>query len=124
MKAVVVLTTLILASTIACAGAVDLTCGGVMHTYQATHIQGSVAPGATIVDLEQRRITTPVGSFRVIDISEDSITFDDPREKQLIVFGTLDRLSGLMRIFWRNPQNSTKMARYAELNCSIAKRLF
>ena len=43
---------------------------------------------------------------------------------QLVVFGTLDRISGLMRVFWRHPGDTSKAAMYSELNCSAAKRLF
>jgi hypothetical protein len=79
-----------LAITIAPAEAIDLSCKGVMHTYNnPAHREGTVEPGAAVVDLEQKRIATPVGSFRITTISDDSISFDDPRSKQLVVFGTL-----------------------------------
>jgi len=62
--------------------------------------------------------------FRITTIADDSISFDDPDSKQLVVFGTLDRISGLMRVFWRHPGDTSKAAMYSELNCSAAKRLF
>jgi hypothetical protein len=46
------------------------------------------------------------------------------QKKQLVLHGTLDRWSGLMRIFWRNPGDDTQAVMYSELKCSIAKRLF
>jgi hypothetical protein len=113
-----------LAITIAPAEAIDLSCKGVMHTYEMKQKEGTVDPGAAVVDLEQKRIATPVGSFRITNISDDSISFDDPKSKQLVVFGTLDRISGLMRVFWRHPEDTSKMAMYSELKCSSAKRLF
>ena len=76
------------------------------------------------MDLEHKHIATPVGSFRITTISDDSISFDDPNSKQLVVFGTLDRISGLMRVFWRHPEDTSKVAMYSELKCSTAKRLF
>jgi hypothetical protein len=118
------LISLALAITIAPAEAVDLSCTGVMHTYEMKQKEGTVDPGAAVVDLEHKTIATPVGSFRITTISDDSISFDDPRSKQLVVFGTLDRISGLMRVFWRHPEDNSKMAMYSELKCSPAKRLF
>ena len=106
--------------TIAPAAATDLSCEGVMHTYEMKQKEGTVDPGAAVVDLEHKRIATPVGSFRITTISDDSISFDDPNSKQLVVFGTLDRISGLMRVFWRHPEDNSKAAMYAELKCSSA----
>jgi hypothetical protein len=88
MKAVLIAAA-ILAVTIAPAAAIDLSCKGVMHTYEMEQKEGAVDPGAAVVDLEQKRIATPVGNFRITTISEDSISFDDPSSKQLVVFGTL-----------------------------------
>jgi hypothetical protein len=124
MKGVIRLASLALVVSIAPAEAIDLTCSGVMHTYRSKHIEGTVPSGAAIVDLEKRRITSPVGNFHITNVSEDSILFDDPTETQLVVFGTLDRISGLMRVFWRNPGDNTKMVMFSELKCSAAKRLF
>jgi hypothetical protein len=115
---------LALAITIAPAEAIDLSCKGVMHTYEMKQKEGTVDPGAAVVDLEHKRIATPVGSFRITTIADDSISFDDPDSKQFVVFGTLDRISGLMRVFWRHPGDTSKAAMYSELNCSAAKRLF
>jgi hypothetical protein len=67
-------------------------------------------------------------------ISDDSISFDEPAEEhwnayagfeeELVVFGTLDRVSGHMTVFWRKPKDNKKMVMYSELRCSAAKRLF
>jgi hypothetical protein len=113
------------------ANAIDLSCRGVMHTYAMEKKQGTVDPGAAVVDLEKKRIATPVGSFRITRILEESITFDDPTSN-LKVFGTLDRVSGAMNVFWRTPEQEAQLQAhlssvaemYAELKCSAAKRLF
>ena len=118
------LVSLALAVPITPAEAVDLSCKGVMHTYEMKQKEGTIDPGAAVVDLEHKRIATPVGSFRITTISDDSISFDDPSSKELVVFGTLDRISGLMRVFWRHPGDTSKAAMYSELNCSASKRLF
>jgi hypothetical protein len=96
-----------LAITVTPAEAIDLSCTGVMHTYKPKHVEATVDAGAAVVDLEQKRIATPVGSFRITNISDDSISFDDPRSKNLAVLGTLDRISGLMRVFWRQPEDNS-----------------
>jgi hypothetical protein len=125
MRAVMgLLISIALATTIAPAQAIDLSCTGVMHTYEMKQKEGAVDPGAAVVDLEHKRIATPVGSFRITTIADDSISFDDPDSKQFVVFGTLDRISGLMRVFWRHPGDTSKAAMYSELKCSAAKRLF
>lgn len=83
------------------------------------------------MDLEKKRIATPVGNFRITRISDESIAFDDPTSK-LVVFGTLDRVSGAMNVFWRTAAQEAKVQAglpsaaemYADLKCSAAKRLF
>jgi hypothetical protein len=119
------LVSLALAITIAPAEAIDLSCKGVMHTYEMEQKQGTVGPGAAVVDLERKRIATPVGNFRITTISDESIAFDDPTSKELVVFGTLDRISGAMNVFWRHPGgDNSHAAMYADLKCFAAKRLF
>lgn len=124
MKTAIFAASLTLAISTAPADAVDLTCSGVMHTYGASHMEGTVEPGATVVDLGAKHMTTPIGDFRITGVSEGSVAFDDPAEKRLIVFGTLDRISGRMTVLWRDAKRPSKLARYSELQCSTAKRLF
>ena len=125
MKAAISLASLIFATSIAPAEAVDLICSGGTHTYGSNHTAAAVPPGAAIVDLENGSIKTPVGNFHITTVSDDSISFDDPAKKQLVLHGTLDRWTGLMRVFWRNPAgDDTQAVMYSELKCSIAKRLF
>lgn len=113
-----------LIATVVPAAAIDLSCKGTMHTYEMEKKQGIVEPGAAVVDLEHKTISTPVGGFRITKIAEDSISFDDPASKGMVVFGTLDRISGAMNVFWNRPGNTTQAAMYADLKCSAAKRLF
>jgi hypothetical protein len=102
-----------------------------MHTFAMETKQHPVDPGAAVVDLEKKRIATPVGNFRITRILDESITFDDPTSN-LLVFGTLDRVSGAMNVFWRTAAQEAKVQSglpsaaqmYAELKCSAAKRLF
>jgi hypothetical protein len=117
---------LLLAISTAPASAIDLTCGGVMHTYSPRHVEGTVATQATVVDLENRDIVTPVGEFNITTASENSISFGgvSPSYPGLTIFGTLDRVTGHMTIFWRKPGDDAHMAMYSELNCSKANRLF
>ena len=130
MKAVLIIALTIISDT-AFAGPINLMCGGTMNQYQPKRIEGTVAPGATVVDLDQNRIETPVGRFRISTVTDTSISFDDPG-KQLVVFGTLDRLSGAMTVSWRTAEEDAKMkanmsaqnSMYAELQCSASKRLF
>src|SRR5260370_17479923 len=93
---------LALATTIAPAQAIDLSCKGVMHTYEMKQKEGTVDPGAAVVDLEHKRIATPVGSFRITTIADDSISFDDPDSNQLVVFVTLNPISGCISQFLRH----------------------
>lgn len=93
-------------------------------SYEMERKQGTVGPGAAVVDLDHKTIATPVGNFRIKTIADESISFDDPTSRQFVVFGTLDRISGAMNVFWRHPGETSKAAMYAELTCSAAKRLF
>jgi hypothetical protein len=97
-----------------------------MHTYRGKSIEGVVQPQATTINLEEKYITTPVGEFDIKTVSEGSISFGDVGKmwKDVNAFGTLDRVTGLMTVFWRNPNDPAHMAAYSELHCSAAKRLF
>jgi hypothetical protein len=53
MKAAISLASLIFATSIAPAEAVDLICSGAMHTYGSDHNAAAVPPGAATVDLEK-----------------------------------------------------------------------
>jgi hypothetical protein len=112
-------------------GVVTLSCGGNMTTYQPQAIAGTVAPGATVVDLENRTLLTPVGRFRIISASESSVSFDNPSD-QGVVFGTLDRITGRLSVMWMTSSENEKRVRgqafnmtaYADLNCTARQRLF
>jgi hypothetical protein len=84
MKAVIGVASLILALRISPAEAIDLTCSGVMHYYSPKNIEVTVPPGAAIVDLQKRTLTTPIGHFQITSVLDGSISFDDPAEMQLV----------------------------------------
>jgi hypothetical protein len=113
-------------NSMACGQAIDLVCSGTWHDFRPTPtINSTVGPAATKVDLENRRITTPIGNFSMFKIEDTKIWFQDDPGKQLFVQGSLDRLSGQMTISWWNPEEMWKRAAMiAELRCSAAKRLF
>jgi hypothetical protein len=110
-------------ATMSSAQTINLVCGGTLHQYQPQKKEGDVVPAGTIVDLTAEKIATPVGEFRISAIEEKEITFEAPG-KDPIVFGTLDRLTGAMNVFWRRRDDQSKMIMYAELKCSVAQRLF
>jgi hypothetical protein len=111
----------------------DLICKGEMHDQSSQKpVIGTIAPLATQVDFDRKRILTFGGEYRIAQITETSIAFDDPefalrpaREK---VFGFLDRMTGSMSIAWydeaRMAARSRTPTRLAVLTCSISKRLF
>jgi hypothetical protein len=109
---------------------VKLLCNGMVHQYEPNRVDGT-ASGAATVDIDGKRIVTPVGQFRITKVEETAIYFDDPR-KQLKVFGYLDRLTGKMTVLWRRPEEDFKgqsglqhkMSMYSELSCLMAKPLF
>jgi hypothetical protein len=110
---------------------IDLMCNGQVHQYEPSRLEGVAGPGATRVDLGLKRISTPVGDFRITKVEETAIYFDEPG-KSLKVFGYLDRSTGRMTVFWRRPEEEARMqaglpsnvVRYAALGCSVSKRLF
>jgi hypothetical protein len=86
------------------------------------------------VDLASKTITTPLGEYRISQIGDEQLFFDKPASPtfNFVTHGTLDRTTGKMLIRWMRPEEDAKaqvgqtahMARYAELMCSAAKRLF
>jgi hypothetical protein len=111
---------------------INLICHGSFTLYEPKTVTRTLDPGvgATFIDLEGKKISTPVGEFSVNKITDAEILFDDPKGR-LTVSGHLDRLTGAMTIFWRHPTEDEKMraglpsktAMYAELNCVDAKPL-
>src|SRR5256885_790349 len=69
---------------------ITLVCQGRLSWYEPKVIEGTAGPSATVVDLNARRITTPVGTFEMSNVRDDAITFVGTQD-ELIVFGTLDR---------------------------------
>jgi hypothetical protein len=102
---------------------IDLECKGPVNQYEPKKILGIAGDGGTRVNPDQNRITAPFGEFRITQVEETKIYFDDP-SSALEVSGTLDRIAGQMTIFWRRPKEVARVSMYADLKCSIAKRLF
>jgi hypothetical protein len=65
---------------------VDLVCSGEVHQYEPSYLEGTAGPAAARVDLGLKRISTPVGDFRITKVEETTIYFDEPG-KPLKVFG-------------------------------------
>jgi len=113
------------------AEAVSLVCRGTYYDYEASTVKSTVGPAAGVLDIENNRLQTPIGTFHITNVEDTSINFDKPGSS-LIVFGTLDRLSGAMTASWTTPAEDEKRksmlphkARaYVDLTCSPAKRLF
>jgi hypothetical protein len=114
---------------------VDLACGGEYHVYAPEEpTAATVAPTASSVDLASKKITTPLGTYRISRIEEERLFFDKPASTtfNFVTHGMLDRMTGKMLIRWLRPEEDVKemagqtmhMARYAEFMCSAAKWLF
>jgi hypothetical protein len=111
----------------ASAEAISLVCGGSMRRYLPTHQDINVAPEASSLDISNRQIITPIGTYPITQVEETKITFGTRALK-----GTLDRLTGAMLIFQRPDGDKTDMQTnmppqvqmYADLKCSVAKRMF
>jgi hypothetical protein len=59
--------------------AVNLACGGVYHIYAPEEpMDATVAPTASSVDLASKKITTPLGEYRISRVDDDQIFFDRP----------------------------------------------
>jgi hypothetical protein len=113
---------------------IDLVCSGTLQGPKFA--DSTVGPGATRVDLEGRHISTPVGNFRITKVGETTVWFEGDPEKPFLQigvgWGSLDRLSGKMTVWWATPNERAKwkagetstVALFGELRCSAAKRLF
>jgi hypothetical protein len=118
------------ACTNAYAQAIPLLCSGTWRFYDEDKV-AQVPPSAGALDLQAETVSTPVGAFRITRVEPTTVYFDDPKAV-LKVFGTLDRMSGAMNIFWRTKEQEaklqaglpTKMTMYADLRCTPSKRLF
>jgi hypothetical protein len=98
-------------------------------------MDATVAPTASSVDLASKKITTPLGEYRISRIKDEQIFFDKAASPtfNFVTHGSLDRVTGRMLIQWMRPEEDAKapvvgqtvqMARYAEFMCAAAQRLF
>lgn len=119
------------ASSSAVAAPIELTCNGTLHEYLPTVIHAAVSPTPTQVDLETMRISTPFGRYGITSVDNSSVSFNGTW-KGFLVAGSLDRTSGEMNMRWLSREEQTKLDRgekaqmgmSADLNCSVASRLF
>lgn len=112
---------------------VDLVCAGDMFLYdiEPYKVHSTAAPAATSVDIENKRILTPFGEFRISWMDAGKVSFDG-EQGHLRVSGSLDRQTGKMTAVWQTPEEQAKVragqsgraSMFAELNCSLSKRLF
>lgn len=118
----------------ASAQAANLSCSGTLRVYRPDSFNATVPPTSTTVDLASRSITTPLGTYRINFVSESGVMFgaEPTPSSNFVTFGSLDRLTGKMLISWMTSEEHTKFqagksaqaSRSAELNCTVAQRLF
>jgi hypothetical protein len=117
-------------STHAYADAVSLSCSGSLHNYVAL-LETALGPSAATLDIDKKAFLTPVGNFHITKVEENSINFDEPADA-LKVFGSLDRVTGEVNVFWRTAAEDEKMKLriphkvqvHVNLKCVVAKRMF
>ena len=114
---------------------VDLVCAGDMFDVPGLadrrRARNSARPAATSVDIDNKRILTPFGEFRISWMDAGKVSFDG-EQGHLRVSGSLDRQTGKMTVVWQTPEEEAKVragrsgrgSMFAELNCSLSKRLF
>lgn len=108
----------------AIAAPIDIVCQG----QQITRPAGSVShqpPSSAQIDLDQRRLTTDFGNFAIGEFDDKRIAIRDARVEglaRLSVEGSLDRLSGRLRLVWRNSLHSGETV--GEYSCSKASQKF
>ena len=78
------------ASTAAAGQSIDLVCGGDMFQYEPYRVHGTAGPAATNVDIENKRISTPFGEFRISWMDAGKVSFDG-EQGHLLMSGSLDR---------------------------------
>jgi hypothetical protein len=124
----VVCALILLGMTTAQAQTIGLACNGRM---QDGHTEGPIAAGAATIDLDRKQFVSPVGTFRIFSVNEQSIAFDDPANP-LKVFGRIDRFTGDVTVMWLRPEEAAKLqagatVKYearATMRCVPSQRLF
>ncbi|WP_157839366.1 hypothetical protein [Bradyrhizobium diazoefficiens] len=112
----------------------NLSCSGILHVYRPERFDASVAATTTTVDLAARKITTPLGVYRITSIHEAGIMFgaDPSPDFNFVTFGSLDRSTGKMLLNFMTSEQHARLlaneaaqsARAAEFDCVAAQRLF
>ena len=88
---------------------IDLMCKGPVIQYEPKKIDGIASDGGTRVDLDQKRITAPVGEFRITKIEDTTIYFDDPKNALARSFG-----------FGRGDRDPCRRMVLADGDCKVA----
>src|SRR5450631_2322264 len=102
--AITALLALVVTSNQASADVVPMVCGGVMHLYVPEHADAEVPPGAASVDIPNKQVVTPIGSFPITRGEDNAIVFGIPS-----IAGRLDRLTGKMNMYARPERDKTDM---------------
>src|SRR4051812_15165302 len=110
--AIVMLSILVAIASPSRAQVVDLVCAGTMQS-RPDNITATVAPGAAHIDLKENTIETPVGSFAISNVDGNTVTFSGMLQR-LHAFGTLDRVTGAMSVFYRNDAEEQRMRQSLE----------
>ena len=82
---------------------VHLVCGGSVIVVEPRPFEDTVPPTTTTIDLTRRTIATPVGTYAISNVRDDSISFEGTQSHNRVA-GQLDRHFGKMAIAWRKPE--------------------
>ncbi len=132
-KALIVVASAFAASTTA-AQQVAFMCGGLMTVYNPDAQQGNIPSAASHLDFDRKTLTTPIGTFDVINVSDTSVHLrsagTNAQGARLISNGSLDRITGRLSVMWwlaaygpTLPVGATA-SMHAELICRPTQRLF
>lgn len=93
-------------------------------------ISGTVAPGATVLDLVSHTAHTPVGNFDISAVNDDGVGLSGRGQtangETPFSTGFLDRTTGKMNVFWldsieegkRQKGESFRYTMWADLTCT------
>jgi hypothetical protein len=101
---------------------INLVCSGTMREWSPNLTEGDVAPTTAVLDLDAGTFSTPIGNFRVTKVDETKVLFDNPSSR-LKIFGSLDRLTGVMDVIGAEPEEAAKMAAGQSARSSMSANL-
>src|SRR5260370_2317846 len=105
-----------------------LACSGTATEYDR-YLQAEIPDMAASVDLDGRVLSTPFGMFHITTVDDQAIDFD-ATSGPFKVFGRFDRSTGDLTIFWRRPEEDTKimagkvgqMSPFVKFHCTRSRR--